>query len=63
VGNARISRELSKAKRHHYQLFLVLKPMLYDFHTRFFGLNQIRSTFFPNLEKEGNYALDWYNMV
>jgi hypothetical protein len=40
------------------KLFLHLIPMIYNFRTKFVGLNQIRSTFYPNFELNGENVLN-----
>jgi len=40
------------------KLFLQLIPMIYNFRTKFVGLNQIRSTFYPNFELNGDNVLN-----
>ena len=41
-----------------HKLFLQLIPMIYNFRTKFVGLNQIRSTFYPNFELNGENVLN-----
>jgi hypothetical protein len=43
------------------KVFLNLFPMLYNFRTHYIGLNQIRSTFYPNFELNGDNVLDIFN--
>ena len=43
------------------KVFLNLFPMLYNFRTHYVGLNQIRSTFYPNFELNGDNVLDIFN--
>jgi hypothetical protein len=40
------------------KLFLQLIPMIYNFRSKFGGLNQIRSTFYPNFELNGDNVLN-----
>ncbi len=40
------------------KLFLHLVPMIYNFWTEFVGLNQIRSTFYPNFELIRDHVLN-----
>jgi hypothetical protein len=56
--------------RFHYEefgerlLMLLTIVHLYNFRTRYIGLNHIRSTFMPQFERhEGNVVLDWANLV
>jgi hypothetical protein len=43
------------------RLFLHLIPMVYNFRTQFVGLNQIRSTFYPIFEINGDHTLNIFN--
>jgi hypothetical protein len=40
------------------KVFLNLIPMIYNFRMHYVGLNQIRSTFYPNFEVNGDHVLD-----
>ncbi len=40
------------------KLFLHLIPMIYKFRTKFAGLNQVHSTFYPNFELNGDHVLN-----
>jgi hypothetical protein len=45
------------------RLFLHLIPMVYNFRTQFVGLNQIRSTFYPIFEINGDHSLNIFRHV
>ena len=44
-----------------HKVFLNLIPMIYNFRTMFVGLNQIRSTFHPIFELNGDHAFNVFN--
>jgi hypothetical protein len=43
------------------KVFLHLIPMIYYFRTKFVSLNQIRSTFYPNFELNGDHVLNIFD--
>ncbi len=43
--------------------FLHLFPMIYNFRTKFVGLNQIRSTFYPNFELSGDHLFNFFDVL
>jgi hypothetical protein len=56
--------------RFHYEqdgerlLMLLTTVHLYNFRTRYVGLNQIRTVFLPHLERDlGNAVLSWNNLI
>ena len=66
MGDASITGQFPRLKDHiiyfddmaDRKLFLHLIPMIYNFRTKFVGLNQIRSTFYPNFELNGDHVLN-----
>ena len=66
MGDEGFTRQLSKIKKRitfsdditDRKVFLNLIPMIYNFRMHYVGLNQIRSTFYPNFEVNGDHVLD-----